>query len=273
LDVEFSKEVNPGVDGDDLIRVFVAMLMVEVAIELGVVVEWSHVLQLDSTTAKKFSRHLLVKNVVFEDNAACGHFVHSLAFRIHQEKVRLSCVLFSTASKGPNGTKDTELGRLLVVKEPSASEIEKASAPSTDTLAAAASEDSAGAAPRLPPHLANRKTLIIDLAVYSRNRYFRIYKSTKLDKARPLLLLDKSTFNHQARFDSNRSTLLAHVSFFEGRGRPLHAIADLQCGLLHRPPHEEAAQGAVLCSTPYHHPCHGQTTSHLRRSTNRNAPC
>jgi hypothetical protein len=75
------------VDGDDLVKVFLDMLFVEIAIEFRVVSTMAHVLQLDSSTNEKFSRHLLVKNVVFESNAHMARFVQALAFKIHLEKV------------------------------------------------------------------------------------------------------------------------------------------------------------------------------------------
>eukprot|EP00727_Mastigamoeba_balamuthi_P002674 m51a1_g12403 hypothetical protein (542) ;mRNA; r:691229-693142 len=130
LDVEYMKADNPGLDGE---RALAALLR---ACELKLCALFRAsvvaVVDLDSTTDAKFSRHIVVhldSGTAFANNAEAGLFVKQVAAEAHQEG-------------------------------------------NTDLFA----RDEHGA-----------PKFIADLGVYSRNRNFRMYKSTKAGKLSFLL--------------------------------------------------------------------------------------
>ena len=128
LDIEYSRPANPGVDGDELVHTLVAALKSSTRSRLGVDV--SQVVELDSTTDVKFSRHIILRlanNAAFASNLAAGAFLHS----VWKEVTHTAFLV-----RKPDGDGETP---------------------------------------------------IFDAAVYSRNRAFRLYLSTKAGKAARLL--------------------------------------------------------------------------------------
>ncbi|CAB1120076.1 unnamed protein product [Ectocarpus sp. CCAP 1310/34] len=59
FDLEFARGPNPGLDGEELVRAWINVVAGKLHREFGVSVGASNVLDLDSSTPKKFSRHLI----------------------------------------------------------------------------------------------------------------------------------------------------------------------------------------------------------------------
>ncbi|CAN0260853.1 unnamed protein product, partial [Ectocarpus sp. 12 AP-2014] len=59
FDLEFACDPNPGLDGEELVRAWINVVAGKLHQEFGVSVGASNVLDLDSSTPKKFSRHLI----------------------------------------------------------------------------------------------------------------------------------------------------------------------------------------------------------------------
>lgn len=85
FDVEFSKVSNPDVDGvrtmDWLIELIVEELKATPEIDTSKFDELEHIVELDSESATKFSRHLIIQlpdGQVFANNSHCAHFVRKL---------------------------------------------------------------------------------------------------------------------------------------------------------------------------------------------------
>jgi len=57
----------------------------------------------------------------------------------------------------------------------------------------------------------NRDILVIDLAVYSKNRYFRIYKSTKWGKNRPLEVSPLNSYIYKSEYQFFLDSLICNV--------------------------------------------------------------
>jgi len=91
-------------------------------------------IDLDSSTEKKYSHHLIVPRIWFKDNIECGHFVK---FMVSQ--LQYASQLFVMNDKG-------------------------------------------------------KQVSIIDLGVYTRNRNFRIYGSSKFGKGTPLVISKGNQF-------------------------------------------------------------------------------
>ncbi|DAZ95128.1 TPA: hypothetical protein N0F65_009759 [Lagenidium giganteum] len=82
FDLEFSKPLNPGVDGDALVARLVCLLQVQLfrCYQMAFS-KTGHIVQLDSSTDAKFSRHLIIHlpgNVLFKNNLHVGAFVRSM---------------------------------------------------------------------------------------------------------------------------------------------------------------------------------------------------
>lgn len=142
LDLEFLRELNPDNDGpsmtDTIIDIFCAYLLLHWAVPCNKY----NVLNLDSSTNEKFSRHIIfnIKDVAFKDNYHVGRLVKSI-YKDIVDYVSTKEACHNILSRIDR----TKLEELFVqtVKD---------------------------------------KRLFIDTGVYTKNRQFRIYKSTKWGK-------------------------------------------------------------------------------------------
>ena len=75
FDLEFSKIVNPQLDAEQVLAQFRRGLKDFCAKE-GVQYDESRTVVLDSSTESKFSKHVIVKSLAFENNIQAGWFVH-----------------------------------------------------------------------------------------------------------------------------------------------------------------------------------------------------
>ncbi|KAL1528899.1 hypothetical protein AB1Y20_010221 [Prymnesium parvum] len=86
LDLEYHRGANPRADGEAMVRVVRDEVEGEVVRRWGEAVmggaEW---IEMDSSTAAKFSRHLVLRlaAAAFADNAQCGELVRSVCARLH----------------------------------------------------------------------------------------------------------------------------------------------------------------------------------------------
>jgi hypothetical protein len=140
FDLEFSKKFNMGIDEQALLEDFYEELTAEFKEHYGVELEQSRIIDLDSSTDEKFSRHWIIDldhEGFFEDAPTAGRFVKRLVTRLAEEQ-------------GTNQLHDRR--------------------------------------PTLAKHLfvrtkeSNKPTCFIDLGVYTRNRLFRCYGSSKFGK-------------------------------------------------------------------------------------------
>ena len=186
FDLEFSKLSNPDID-DETTEVLMTEFLVELAIEFdrhyGLPLPRCNVVDLDSSTAKKFSRHLIVHlpgDELYPDAAAVGRFVRVLVGRLATE----------VASGQLQEKRPTLASHLFVYPAPSASSCQD-------------SKDSSGNAAK--------SVCFIDLGVYTRNRLFRLLGSCKYGKSTDAMLRIASTneFRFPDRFtnDSFYSTV------------------------------------------------------------------
>jgi len=154
FDLEYSKKANPDIDGEKLVDRLVELLEEELRatneIDASAFDPKKHVVELDSSNERKFSRHLVIQlparagdlgNQVFLNNSHCAHFVRKLWARIEARR-----------------KEDSLCDAMFVHKEPGDDRVDS----------------------------------FIDLGVYSRNRVFRLYLSSKRtapgEKEKPRLL-------------------------------------------------------------------------------------
>ena len=150
FDVEFAKHANPNADGDALVDALVAALRAELAAVVGQgAARAALVLESDSSTATKFSRHLLIRlpgKLAFRDNAAVGRL---LGEALSRDGAAARLGVAKAESGGAGGGKLSSPFKL-----------------NDQRVAPAASRPQAF-------------TWVADTAVYTKNRHFRVLLSSK----------------------------------------------------------------------------------------------
>lgn len=131
LDLEYATEHNPGKDGQAAVDAVLGLLRETLATRLGVAIEDPGILELDSSTETKFSRHLIVRlpGAAFASNLHAG-----------------AVVGWVVAAAGEARGRDPRAAALFVSKGE------------------------------------GKETCFIDTAVYTKNRAFRLYLSSKAGK-------------------------------------------------------------------------------------------
>ncbi|XP_075496443.1 uncharacterized protein LOC142533517 [Primulina tabacum] len=139
FDLEFNKRVNAGRNGDEMVDLLLIVIFDALLEKYSFQGNHDMVVELDSSTEEKFSRHLIIcmPKTAFKDNSHVGAFVAEICSRIYNYKER-----------------DANIQKLFV------------------------SKDSSSDSQHQP---------FVDTAVYSRNRCFRLYLSSKAGKKSVLL--------------------------------------------------------------------------------------
>jgi len=173
FDLEFIKAANPGLNGkqEDLLDEF----FLELSSELESVYRISsfsreHVVDLDSSTSVKFSRHWIVHlpdEQLFADNVAVGRFVKRFVGRLAEE-----------SASGVLKSKRPMLSEFLLVF-PKGAEKNKAESKEGKKAESQLECDQDG---HIKAQGGNgigtenmRKALFVDLGVYTKNRLFRCF--------------------------------------------------------------------------------------------------
>ncbi|KAJ9579581.1 hypothetical protein L9F63_004766 [Diploptera punctata] len=155
FDLEFNKEINSYRNGNTMTDLFIRIVCYFIREEWGIVVSRQHVFDLDSTTVEKFSRHLVF-------------IIPNVAFEDNYNVgnfVKYMCYKIREYINDPNksdtfcGISKADVSNLLVVDRKGSSK------------------------------------LFCDEAVYTKNRHFRLYMSTKQNKTAPLVLSDSNQYN------------------------------------------------------------------------------
>jgi len=93
FDLEFKKRLNVEVDCERLMKNFKDLLVTSVKETFAVDLNDANIVDLDSSTDEKFSRHFIVEDVVFKNNYHVGNFVRNFCSKLEEDKsnlVRLS---------------------------------------------------------------------------------------------------------------------------------------------------------------------------------------
>ncbi len=176
FDLEFPRATNPGRDGVAMTSRLVHVVCRALHTRYGLTCTRRDVLELDSSTPKKFSRHLIFQprgGAVFCNNIAAGHFVRTLPLLLGDDDAPMP-----GAASAAVAAIEVEGGDGRVVKT-------KASAP----MAVAVPGPSLGVKDKNGTH-----TSFVDMGVYTRNRNFRLYLSRKLGRLATLTVADSNEF-------------------------------------------------------------------------------
>ncbi|XP_011855552.1 PREDICTED: DNA-directed primase/polymerase protein isoform X1 [Mandrillus leucophaeus] len=196
FDLEFNKPANPGADGKKMVALLIEYVCKALRELYGVNCSAEDVLNLDSSTDEKFSRHLIFQlhDVAFKDNIHVGNFLR---------KILQPALDLLGSEDDDSASETTGHGFPHFLEAPARQEFsftEKATGESW-TLNSEKLER-LGSAEQSSPDLSflvvknnvGEKHLFVDLGVYTRNRNFRLYKSSKIGKRVALEVPEDNTF-------------------------------------------------------------------------------
>ncbi|OXB76762.1 UNVERIFIED_CONTAM: hypothetical protein H355_016243, partial [Colinus virginianus] len=192
FDLEFHKAANPGADGKDMVAKLIELVSQKLKELYDVNCSASDVLNLDSSTDEKFSRHLIFLpcKTVFKDNIHVGHFVRTIlqpAIRLMESNMTAGGVGHTSQSSAPTVEVDGSLRNLTAVKDASTA----GQANETETSHHGESSDFSFL---IVNNKEGGKQLFVDLGVYTKNRNFRMYKSSKAGKNVILKIAEDNKF-------------------------------------------------------------------------------
>ncbi|XP_056136943.1 DNA-directed primase/polymerase protein isoform X2 [Lampris incognitus] len=183
FDLEFHRPSNKGLDGKAMVSFLIQYVCEKLMEVYGITCTVKDVLNLDSSTDEKFSRHLIFNSphAAFKDNIHLGRFVHAIFEGI-----------LSMPKRGSQSNDDVNL-----VSEDNSPRIKDPA-------------EACGTAEK-PHHKRKRREerdlrcllvknkkgqecLFVDLGVYTKNRNFRLYKSTKSGKSAAFTVADDNEF-------------------------------------------------------------------------------
>jgi len=151
FDLEFNRNENPESNGIKMLETFVKIIIMFIKQKFDLVCKEEDVLDLDSSTAEKFSHHLIFQSMVFSNNCQAGYFVRFICCEINKFLSEDHCLEDNGCFYSGITTKD------LI-------------------------------------NLKTQQGLFCDESVYSRNRHFRLFKSSKLKKNVPLVLSNTNKY-------------------------------------------------------------------------------
>ncbi|XP_040461451.1 DNA-directed primase/polymerase protein isoform X3 [Falco naumanni] len=188
FDLEFYKPANPDADGKSMVAKLIELVSQKLKELYDVNCSAKDVLDLDSSTDEKFSRHLifLLQKAVFKDNINAGNFVRTIlqpAITLMESKAAAvipegaGCVFqCSTEAVGLGGS----LTNLAAVED--ASRGWPAVAHKTKDTETSHQGQNLDFSFLMVNDKEGNKQLFVDLGVYTKNRNFRMYKSSKAGK-------------------------------------------------------------------------------------------
>ncbi|KAM6149655.1 DNA-directed primase/polymerase protein isoform 2-T2 [Erethizon dorsatum] len=200
FDLEFNKHANPEADGKKMVALLIEHVCKALQELYSVSCSAEDVFNLDSSTDEKFSHHLIFQlhNVAFKDNIHVGNFVRKILqpalhlissedddmilnsmgheFSHFPETPLKQGISFNQRSLG----KDIAKSWTLNSKIPERLESAEQSSPDLSFL--------------VVKNNTGEKHLFVDLGVYTRNRNFRLYKSSKIGKSVALEVAEDNKF-------------------------------------------------------------------------------
>ncbi|KGL98656.1 Coiled-coil domain-containing protein 111, partial [Charadrius vociferus] len=201
FDLEFYRPANPGVDGKSMVAKLIELVSQKLKEIYDVNCSAKDVLNLDSSTDEKFSRHLifLPQKTVFKDNSHVGNFVRTIlqpAIRLMESK---AAVVIPEEGAGNDFQcseeavgLDGSLTNLTAVE--GASKGWPAIAPETKDMETSHQGENSEFSFLIVNDKEGDKQLFVDLGVYTKNRNFRMYKSSKAGKNVILTIAEDNKF-------------------------------------------------------------------------------
>ncbi|XP_014694988.1 DNA-directed primase/polymerase protein isoform X3 [Equus asinus] len=225
FDLEFNKPANPGADGKKMVALLIEHVCKALQELYRVNCSTEDVFNLDSSTDEKFSCHLIFQlhDVAFKDNIHVGNFVRKI----------LQPALHLIASEDDDRNPETmdhgfsHFSETPIKQEISFSEMSTDKDVGESWALNSKEQERLGSAKQSSPDLSflvvknnkGEKHLFVDLGVYTRNRNFRLYKSSKIGKHVALEVAEENRFsparstNISEEYQYFLSSLVSNVRF------------------------------------------------------------
>ncbi|XP_014641735.1 PREDICTED: DNA-directed primase/polymerase protein isoform X2 [Ceratotherium simum simum] len=225
FDLEFNKLANPGADGKKMVALLIEHVCKALQELYRVNCSAEDVFNLDSSTHEKFSCHLIFQlpDVAFKDNIHVGNFVR---------KILQPAFHFIASENDDRIPETTNHGFSHFSATPTKQGISFSKTSSEKDIGESWTLNSKklerlGSAKQSSPDLSflivknnkGEKHLFVDLGVYTRNRNFRLYKSSKIGKHVALEVAEDNRFsptqstNISEEYQYFLSSLVSNVRF------------------------------------------------------------
>uniref|UniRef100_A0A3Q3IHA7 DNA-directed primase/polymerase protein n=1 Tax=Monopterus albus TaxID=43700 RepID=A0A3Q3IHA7_MONAL len=183
FDLEFHKPSNEGADGKTMVSSLIQYVCDKLMEVYGVACATKNILNLDSSTEEKFSRHLIfnLQNAAFKDNTHVGRFIQA--------------VLQPVLGVGMNSVVENSETRSV----PESPQIKKRKQEERDLRFLQVKNKD------------GQDCLFVDLSVYTKNRNFRLYKSSKVGKNAAFTVADDNKFTAEKGISAEESIFLASL--------------------------------------------------------------
>ncbi|XP_041838937.1 DNA-directed primase/polymerase protein [Melanotaenia boesemani] len=177
FDLEFHKPSNKGLDGKSMVSMLIQYVCDKLMEVYGIECSAKNVLNLDSSTEEKFSRHLIfiLQNAAFKDNIHVGRFIHAIL-----QPILNKAKSGSHLDKGRNSlaeSNETSGTHVDAERKPAIADM-KAESPQTKRR----KQEERDLSFLLVKNKDGQDSFFVDLGVYTKNRNFRLYKSSKVGK-------------------------------------------------------------------------------------------
>ncbi|XP_029287277.1 DNA-directed primase/polymerase protein isoform X2 [Cottoperca gobio] len=186
FDLEFHKPSNTGADGQSMVSSLIQYVCDRLMEVYGIECSAKNVLNLDSSTAEKFSRHLIfnLQNAAFKDNIHMGRFIHAILQSVLSTPTScLNVGMNSVAENSETRTQTVSEGTPATPEEMVESPQAKRRKQEEKDLRFLQVKNKDG-----------QHCLFVDLGVYTKNRNFRLYKSSKVGKNAAFTVADDNKF-------------------------------------------------------------------------------
>ncbi|XP_054846679.1 DNA-directed primase/polymerase protein isoform X2 [Eublepharis macularius] len=226
FDLEFYVSVNPGADGPQMVAFLIELVSKKLEQHYGVKCSAEDVLNLDSSTEEKFSCHLIFQlhNAAFKNNIDIGTFLRTI----------LQPAILLTKNKDPVVPEKQVISEVSQSYEATAylpncleNQTVTKDVPQSWSLDSHRTQEQGTSQWTENPDLSSLivngkhggKQLFVDLGVYTKNRNFRLYKSSKagncaiLDIAKDNKFVPKSVKNSSIEEQYFFSSLVCNVRF------------------------------------------------------------
>ncbi|KAG1956719.1 DNA-directed primase/polymerase protein [Pimephales promelas] len=226
FDLEFHKGTNTHLDGKIMVAKLIQYVCEKLEEFYSLHCAAKDVLNLDSSTSEKFSRHLIfmLPSAAFKDNSHVGRFIHDI----------LHPVITNLQKSNPEAPKQT-----------------RDDADGSQTKRLKFEEKDLGFL--VVKSKNGQEQLFVDLGVYTKNRNFRLYKSSKLGKNAAFSVAEDNKFvpkpsNHTTKEECIfLDSLITNISFTGQRiltyDIPQKNTAGSLCSTLQRQSHSSDLLG------------------------------
>lgn len=225
FDLEFNKLVNPRADGKKMVALLIQHVCKALQELYKVNCSADDVFNLDSSTDEKFSRHLIFQlhGVAFKDNVHVGNFVrkilqpafHLIAGEDDQRSQATAVHGISHYSEATPTKQGVSFSKICADK------LEESSTLSSEKpeMLGSAEQSDADLSFMVVKNNLGKEQLFVDVGVYTRNRNFRLYKSSKIGKHVTLEIAEDNKFVPKKSKDISEenqyflSSLVSNVRF------------------------------------------------------------